>query len=263
MKRILALVLALMMLIAVCAGCGTDSDSDLAYVQDKGELVIGYTVYEPMNYTDKDGNFVGFDTEFAEAVCKELGVEPNFQLIDWGMKVDEVQSKAIDCIWNGMTITDELLAAIDISTPYAKNAQVIIIRAADKDKYTTTESLKGAKIVAEGGSAGEKVIKADDNLKEANFTAVTYQTDTLMEVKSGASDAAVVDITLAQNMVGEGTDYADLIFIENLELSKEEYGIGFRKDSDLCDKVNEIIADLLADGTLADISAKYNVALAE
>ncbi|MBO5976834.1 MAG: transporter substrate-binding domain-containing protein [Oscillospiraceae bacterium] len=263
MKRILALVLALMMLIAVCAGCGTDSDSDLAYVQDKGELVIGYTVYEPMNYTDKDGNFVGFDTEFAEAVCKELGVEPKFQLIDWGMKVDEVQSKAIDCIWNGMTITDELKAAIDVSSPYAKNAQVIIIRAADKDKYTTTESLKGAKIVAEGGSAGEKVIKADDNLKEATFTPVTYQTDTLMEDKTGASDAAVVDITLAQNIVGEGTDYADLIFIENLELSKEEYGIGFRKDSDLCTKVNEIIEKFMTDGTLADIAAKYNVALAE
>ena len=263
MKRILALVLALMMLIAVCAGCGTDSDSDLAYVQDKGELVIGYTVYEPMNYTDKDGNFVGFDTEFAEAVCKELGVEPKFQLIDWGMKVDEVQSKAIDCIWNGMTITDELKASIDVSSPYAKNAQVIIIRAADKDKYTTTESLKGAKLVAEGGSAGEKVIKADANLKEATFTPVTYQTDTLMEVKTGASTAAVVDITLAQNMVGEGTDYADLIFIESLELSKEEYGIGFRKDSDLCTKVNEIIEKFMTDGTLADIAAKYNVALAE
>ena len=132
MKRILALVLALMMLVAVCAGCGADSDSDLAYVQDKGELVIGYTVYEPMNYTDKDGKFVGFDTEFAEAVCEKLGVEPKFQLIDWGMKVDEVQSKAIDCIWNGMTITDELKASIDVSSPYAKNAQVIIIRAAGR-----------------------------------------------------------------------------------------------------------------------------------
>ena len=237
------------------------AEGDWAYVQANGKLYIGYTVYEPMNYTDNSGVFTGFDTEFATAVCEKLGVTPEFVEINWDTKVIELESKTIDCIWNGMTITDELLANLTISAPYVKNAQVVVIRAADAGKYTDTASLKAAALVAEASSAGEKEIAGEENLCQAPYTAVVKQTDALMEVKGMTSDAAVLDLTLANAVVGKG-DYADLMLIDGLELSLEEYGIGFRKGSDVADQVNAAMAELVADGTLAALAEKYGLVLA-
>ena len=278
-KKLLALLLAGAMSASLLAGCGggktdytaannggdagTETTSDLAYVQDKGNLVIGYTVYEPMNYTDENGEFTGFDTEFARAVCEKLGVEPEFVEINWDTKVIELDAKSIDCIWNGMTITDDLKENISVSDPYVKNMQVVVIKDSNKDKYTDTASLAGANLVAEAGSAGQSAIEADENLSQANLTTVTKQTDALLEIESGASDAAVLDWTLAKSMIGEGTDFADLMMIDGAELSVEEYGIGFRKDSDLCTKVNEIMDELVEDGTLPALAEKYGLSLAE
>ena len=278
-KKLLALLLAGAMSASLLAGCGggknedaaannggdagTETASDLAYVQDKGNMIIGYTVYEPMNYTDENGEFTGFDTEFAKAVCEKLGVEPEFVEIDWGTKVIELDAKSIDCIWNGMTITDDLKENISVSDPYVKNMQVVIIKDSNKDKFTDTASLAGANLVAEAGSAGQSAIEADENLSQANLTTVTKQTDALLEIESGASDAAVLDWTLAKSMIGEGTDFADLMMIDGAELSVEEYGIGFRKDSDLCTKVNEIMNELVEDGTLPALAEKYGLSLAE
>lgn len=281
-KKLLALLLAGAMSLSLLAGCGGGSDdatddtaasgaddssaqteSDLAYVQDKGTMVIGYTVYEPMNYTDENGEFTGFDTEFARAVCEKLGVEPEFVEINWDTKVIELDAKSIDCIWNGMTITDDLKENISVSDPYVKNMQVVVIKDSNKDKFTDTASLSGATLVAEAGSAGQAAVEADENLSQATLTTVTKQTDALLEIESGASDAAILDWTLAKSMIGEGTDFADLMMIDGAELSVEEYGIGFRKDSDLCTKVNEIMAELVEDGTLPALAEKYGLSLAE
>ena len=281
-KKLLALLLAGAMSLSLLAGCGgstdasgddaasnntgdesTETASDLAYVQDNGKLVIGYTVYEPMNYTDENGEFTGFDTEFAKAVCEKLGVEPEFVEINWDTKVIELAAKSIDCIWNGMTITDDLKENISISDPYVKNMQVVVIKDSNKDKYTDTASLSGANLVAEAGSAGQAAVEADENLSQATLTTVTKQTDALLEIESGASDAAILDWTLAKSMIGEGTDFADLIMIDGAELSVEEYGIGFRKGSDLCTKVNEIMGELVEDGTLPALAEKYGLSLAE
>ena len=293
MKRTLGLILALVMVVLAFAGCQTtdvvqdqsgatdttadpnatlapeatleavDGAGDLAYVKDNKKLVIGYTVYEPMNYTDSEGNFTGFDTEFAQAVCAKLGVEPEFVEIVWDMKVVELNSKAIDCIWNGMTINDDLKAQIAISDPYVKNMQVIIINKKNAESYKDTASLADKDIVVEAGSAGESVVATDENLKNANCIQVTKQIDALLEVKAGTADAAVLDWTLAKSMIGEGTDYADLMIVEGVELSVEEYGIGFRANSDLCTEVNKIMAELIADGTLTALAEKYGLSLAE
>ena len=278
-KKLLALLLAGVMSASLLTGCGggnnenaatdngdasgTETTSDLAYVQDKGKMVIGYTVYEPMNYTDENGEFTGFDTEFAKAVCEKLGVEPEFVEINWDTKVVELDAKSIDCIWNGMTITDDLKENIAVSDPYVKNMQVIVIKDSNKDTFTDTASLSGANLVAEAGSAGQAAIEADENLSQANLTTVTKQTDALLEIESGASDAAVLDWTLAKSMIGEGTDFADLMMIDGVELSVEEYGIGFRKGSDLCTEVNKIMAELVEDGTLPALAEKYGLSLAE
>ena len=278
-KKLLALLLAGVMSASLLTGCGcgnnensatdngdassTETTSDLAYVQDKGSMVIGYTVYEPMNYTDENGEFTGFDTEFAKAVCEKLGVEPEFVEINWDTKVVELDAKSIDCIWNGMTITDDLKENIAVSDPYVKNMQVVVIKDSNKDTFKDTASLSGANLVAEAGSAGQAAIEADENLSQANLTTVTKQTDALLEIESGASDAAVLDWTLAKSMIGEGTYFTDLMMIDGVELSVEEYGIGFRKDSDLCTEVNKIMAELVEDGTLPALAEKYGLSLAE
>lgn len=273
-KKILALVLALVMMLslAACGGNGAetttaagdttaaeDAVSDLAYIQDKGELVIGYTEFAPMNYKDDNGEFVGFETEFAKAVCKELGVNAKFQLISWEAKETELKSKNIDCIWNGLTITPEREEAMSISTPYMANKQVLIVKKENADKYLKAEDMKDAKIVAEAESAGEEVAKSDEFFATAKYTAVKDQKTALMEVASGVADGCVVDYVLSIGMIGEGTDYSDLVVVESLAFADEQYGIAFRKGSDTTAKVNEIITKLVENGEMNKIAETYKL----
>ena len=290
MKKTLALILAVMMMFSVLmfAGCQNTNDvvddeqnpvvgddantentdeqntenseetvaSDLTYVTDKGTLVIGITDYAPMNYYE-DGVLTGFDTEFALAVAEKLGVTAEFIEIEWDSKLLELDSKAIDCIWNGMTITNEIINATNVSNPYVVNAQVVVMANDKLENYKTVEDLADVKFVAEAGSAGAAAIA------DAGYTAteVGTQADALMEVASGAADACVIDITMANAMTGEGTSYADLGY--SISLTEEEYGIAFRKDSDITAKVNEIIDTLIAEGTLPALAEKYELTLAE
>ena len=235
------------------------ADDDWAYIQGKGEMIIGYTVYAPMNYTDENGNFVGFDTEFAEAVCAKLGVKPNFVEINWDTKEVELAAKNIDCIWNGLTVTEERKQNMAFSDSYIKNMQVAVIRKADAAIYTDTASMADANLTAEISSAGESAIQADANLASATYVSVPKQTDALLEVKAGTSDVAILDYTLAKAMVGEGTDYADLQMVEGLELAVEEYAIGFRLGSSVVEQVNKAIEDLTAEGVMDSIAATYDL----
>ena len=237
----------------------TDGESDLAYIKEKGKMTIGYTVYAPMNYTDENGEFVGFDTELATAVCEQLGVEPEFVEINWDTKIVELDAKSIDCIWNGMTLTDDILANTACTEAYAKNAQVVVMKAGSG--YTSTADLVGKTVVAEAGSAGETTIQEDENLAQADYISKGVQTDCLMEVAAGTAAAAVLDLTLASAMIGEGTDYADLEIVD--ELNAEEYGVAFRKGSDAAAAVNEAFAALKADGTMQTLADKYGLTLAE
>ena len=232
---------------------------DLDYIKEKGKMVIGYTVYEPMNYTDADGNFTGFDTELATAVCEKLGVEPEFVEINWDTKVVELDAKSIDCIWNGMTLTDDIMANTATTKAYAKNAQVVVVK--DGTDYSSTADLVGKTVVAEAGSAGEAAIEGDENLAQADYVSKSVQTDCLMEVAAGTADAAVLDLTLANAMIGEGTDYASLKIVD--ELNAEEYGVAFRKDSDAAAAVDAVFDELKADGTMQALADKYDLALAD
>ena len=210
-----------------------------------------------MNYYDEDGNLIGFDTEYAEAVCAKLGVTPNFVIINWDTKEVELAAKTIDCIWNGLTVTEDRKENMAFTTSYIINEQVVVIRAKDADKYTDIASLAGAAVVAEIESAGESAIAAD--LPDAAYTPVSTQADALLNVKAGTAEAAVIDATMAEAMIGDGTDYSDLIVVPAIDLMDEEYAIGFRLGSTMVDEVNAITADLLADGTLAAIADKYGL----
>ena len=293
MKKFLTLLMALSMCLSLAACGGNDStqdqagqsgsnpsasnssagsqqggssadaaDSDWAKIESSGTMKIGITYFEPMNYFDDNGELTGFETEFATAVCEKLGVTPEFVEINWDSKVMELQAQTIDCIWNGMTITPALQEALTISDPYIKNYQVVVIRSDNAGVYTSTADLVGKTVEAEAGSAGEAAIigeAADENLKQAEYISATKQTDTLLEVKTGAADAAVLDFVLAGAMVGQG-DYSDLMIIPDLQLSVEEYGIGFRKDSDAAEKVNQAMQELIDDGTLNTLAEKYDLA---
>ena len=241
------------------AAASETAASDLDYIKEKGKMVIGYTVYEPMNYTDADGNFTGFDTELATAVCEKLGVEPEFVEINWDTKVVELDAKSIDCIWNGMTLTDDIMANAATTKAYAKNAQVVVVK--DGTDYSSTADLVGKTVVAEAGSAGEAAIEGDENLAQADYISKSVQTDCLMEVAAGTADAAVLDLTLANAMIGEGTDYASLKIVD--ELNAEEYGVAFRKGSDAAAAVDAAFDELKADGTMQALADKYDLALAD
>ena len=260
MKKVFALVLALILALSCLTACGASSDSDLKYIQKKGTMIVGITDYAPMDFKDENGNWTGFDAELAEMVCKELGVKCEFfVLADWGKKFYELETKNIDCIWNGMTITDEVKLNTNCSDPYVINAQVLVMKADVVGQYDAVELLQGLTFAVENGSAGQDEVVAL-GVPDSQIIAVQDQAAALMEVAAGTSDACVIDITMANAMTGEGTSYADLA--SGISLSSEEYGIGFRKDSDVTSKVNELLAKYKADGTLQALADKYSLTLA-
>jgi len=220
---------------------------------------VGITDYAPMDYKDENGEWTGFDAEFARLVAKELGVEVEFFLLsDWGQKFYELETNNIDCVWNGMTITEEALLNASVSDPYVVNAQVIVMKADVVGNYPDTDSIKGLNFAVESGSAGEAALT---DLGITDYIALQDQTTALMEVKAGTADACVIDITMANAMTGEGTNYADLA--SGISLTSEEYGVAFRKDSDITAEFNKIMAKLIADGTLQALADKYQLTLAK
>ena len=286
MKKTFALLLALVLALSCLTACGAASsapaattapaaapaataapapteaapaDSDLAYIQGKGTMIVGITDYEPMDFKDANGNWTGFDAELAEMVCEELGVKCEFfVLADWGKKFFELETKNIDCIWNGMTITDEVKLNTNCSDPYVINAQVLVMKADVVGQYDAVELLQGLTFAVENGSAGQDevvALGAPDN----QIIAVQDQAAALMEVAAGTSDACVIDITMANSMTGEGTSYADLA--AGISLTSEEYGVGFWKDSDVTKVFNEFLKKLLEDGTLDALAEKYELTL--
>ncbi len=231
----------------------TSADSDLAYVMEKGVLVVGVTSFEPMDYMDADGNWIGFDADMATAFAEYLGVEVEFVEIDWDNKILELDAKTIDCVWNGMTLTDEVMSAMECTNAYCNNAQVVILSADIADLYTDIESLSDLTFAVEAGSAGEEQAEA----LGLSYTSVSNQANALMEIAAGTSDAAIIDSLMAAAMVGEGTSYDSLVY--TIALNDEEYGVGFRTGSDLAAALNEFFAASYADGTMMTIAETYGV----
>lgn len=253
MKKIFAIVMTLILTLSLAACGGKKGQTDMEYVKDKGTLVVGITDFEPMDYEDADGNWIGFDADMAKAFAESLGVKVEFVEIDWDSKIMELDGKSIDCVWNGMTLVEEVTSAMDCSNPYCNNAQVVVVPADKAAKYQTVDTLDGLAFAAESGSAGEKELKA----LELNVTPVKTQADAVMEVASGTSDAAVIDSLMAGAMIGEGTGYADLTY--TVALNSEEYGVGFRKGSDLVKALNDFFAKTYEDGSMIECAEKYGV----
>ena len=279
MKKFFALFLALCMIFALAA-CGEPAsepseapaseapaseapaseepaaESDMAYVQEKGSLIVGITEFEPMDYQNEAGEWIGFDADLARAFADSLGVEAVFQVIEWDNKVMELDGKTIDVVWNGMTLTDEVLSAMECSNAYCNNAQVVILPADSAEDYPDAASMSELNFAVESGSAGEAM--AIEN--GFSYTPVVDQATAVLEVSSGTCQAAIIDSLMAAAMVGEGTSYADLTY--TISLNSEEYGVGFRKGSDLCAALNDFFAAAWADGTMQELADTYGVSAA-
>ena len=259
MKKIIALTLAIMLLLTCFTACGAKKDSDLAAIKKAGKIVVGITDYAPMDYKDENGEWTGFDAEFARLFAAELDVDCEFFVIpNWGTKFMELETKQIDAVWNGMTITEEAKSNSSVSDPYVINAQVVVMKSDVVGNFADTAALAGLNIAVESGSAGETCA---NEIAGANVIPLQNQEAALMEVAAGTSDACIIDITMANAMTGEGTSYAGLSY--QLSLSEELYGVSFRKESDLTAKFNEFMAELKKDGTLQDLAAKYSLTLAD
>jgi polar amino acid transport system substrate-binding protein len=235
------------------AGNTESADSDVAAIKSKGKLIVGITDFAPMDYKDDNGEWIGFDADMAKEIAKSLGVEAEFVEIDWDNKILELENGSIDVVWNGMTLTPEVTGAMECTNAYCNNAQVVVVKKDDAEKYSDKDSLKDLTFAVESGSAGEAA--ASENGLE--FLAVKSQADAVMEVEAGTSDACIIDLLMAGAMVGEGTGYEDLT--HTVELTSEEYGIGCRKGSDLAAYINDQMKALYADGTMTEIATKYGV----
>ena len=268
-KKLLSVLLCAGLTVSVLAGCGSDksdakadndtktessdTESDMQYVKDKGTLVVGITDFEPMDYKDDSGEWIGFDADMAKAFAESLGVTAEFVEIDWDNKVLELDGKSIDCVWNGMTLTDEVTSSMECTNAYLNNAQVVVVPKDVADKYQDKDSLKDLSFAVEAGSAGEAPV-SDLGVE---YTSVSSQADALMEVAAGTSDAAVIDSLMAAAMIGEGTGYADLTY--TVSLNSEEYGVGFRQGSDLAAALNDFFKASMEDGSMAKCAETYKV----
>lgn len=255
MKKIIALVLGMIMVLSLvaCAPKNDEKQSDLEYVKEKGVLVVGITEFEPMDYKDGD-DWIGFDADMAKAFAKSLGVKVEFQVIDWNNKIMELDGKNIDVVWNGMTLTKDVQKAMECSKPYCNNAQVVVVKKADADKYQTEESVANLHFAVEDGGAAQELL---DEKGWKNYTPVPDQAQTLMEVQGGTADATVIDWLMAGAMIGEGTSYADLTY--TVRLNEEQYGVGFRKNSDLAEALNDFFVEAYKDGSMIKCAEKYGV----
>lgn len=275
MKKIIAMLLALVMVFALCACGGSPApsaapsdepsaqpetpadepadESDLAYVQSQGKLIVGITDFAPMDYKDDSGEWIGFDADMAKAFAESIGVEAEFIEIAWDNKIMELEAKTIDAVWNGMTLTPEVTNSMACTSAYCNNAQVVVVNADVADQYQDIESLAGLSFAVEAGSAGEAA--ATEN--GLDFIAVESQAAALMEVAAGTSDACIIDLLMAGAMIGEGTSYPDMAY--TVELTSEEYGAGFRQGSDLAAALDAFFDAAYADGSMMEIANQYGV----
>lgn len=256
MKKIItAICLTLALICCFSSTACKKKKSDLEYVQKKGTLVVGITDYEPMDYKE-NGQWVGFDAEMATLFANKIGVTVEFVEISWSQKTTELSSKSIDLVWNGMTLSDELKADMDFSVSYATNMQVAVIKKSNAESINSINAVKNSLIAVEEGSAGDTV--ATETLKASKINRIENQVQSLMEVKAGTSDCAIVDYTMAYSIVGKGS-YQDLMIVDTsvVSFNREVFGVGARKKSNLIAKLNEFFKEKYQDGTMKTLAEKY------
>ena len=258
MKKYLALFLTMVMSVSVLAGCGGSEDP--APADDGAErttFTVGFDAeYPPYGYRTEDGGYAGFDLDLAAEVCARQGWELVKQPIDWNAKDMELNSGAIDCIWNGFTMNGREDSYL-FSEPYVDNSIVYVVMA-DSDIQTEAD-LAGKYVITQAGSSALTALqdeaKADVVASFAALDEIADYNTAFMNLEAGTNDAIAVDIGVAQYQLAnkEGT-------FRMLEepLSTEQYAIGFRlDDQELRDTVQATLDEMVADGTFMEIASNY------
>ena len=269
MKKITALLLAVLMVAALCVGCGDKNeanDDSWTKVETAGKFILGLDdSFPPMGYRDTEtGEIVGFDIDVAQEVCDRLGIELVKQPIDWDSNVMELDSGNIDCIWNGLTSTPSRQENMNLAVPYMLNTQVIMVL--NDSQYQAREDLAGKTVGVQSGSSGENAINGDgedqvafkESLKEV--VGIMNYTNALTELKNGTIDAIVIDEVVADKFMEDDPGAYRLLQKDGKDdfLTEEEYVIGFRKgDEALKNKIVDTLKEMKADGKLAEISTKW------
>jgi len=250
-------------LLAGCGGQQTSGQEPAANNEAEGteefkieKLVVGLDdTFAPMGFRDEKGEIVGFDIDLAKEVAARLGAEVVFQPIDWDSKEMELESGNIDCIWNGMTITEERKANMEMSDPYIANNQVILIDPASGIK--SKADLAGKEIGVQKGSSALEAVNSDE-LKDMVSLVSEYPSnvDAFNDLKIGRIAAVVADEIMARYYLTTDA-YKDLELLDE-SLAAEEYGIGFKKgNTQLRDAVQKALDEMIADGTAGQISTKW------
>ncbi len=248
MKKILCLVLALVMIAALCA-CGKPAE--------KQKFIMGIDPeYPPFSYLGEDGKYSGFDVEVCQAACDRLGWEMEIFSVNWDEKLVQLSSKECDCVWSGMTIRDSMYKeGYVISKPYFYNTQVLMVKA--DSGYRSAADLAGKVVAVQLGTSGEALLQEDLADLASSFESVMTCDSFLKcftELAGNAADAVFVDLPVASAYAAEHEGY----LIINEELGAEQYGIAFRPgDTELCASIEGAVAELVKDGTYAKIAEKY------
>ena len=261
-KRYSTVFAVVTILLLMFVGCGKNDvistpyldpgESDLEYVQKKGTLVVGITDYAPMDYKDGE-KWVGFDADLAEAFAENIGVTVELVEIDWDKKTKLLAEGSIDCIWNGMTMTEDLQGSISCTNPYLSNSQVIVLNRSEMEQYSSVEACQHLLFAVEEGSTGEAL------LKEMNYRYRTFSTqrEALQSVSEKKADAAVIDIIMASYYIEKGQEFSSLGF--DILLNDEKICVGFRNESDLKEKADDFLNAAYEDGTISSLAELYGI----
>ncbi|MBI9102668.1 MAG: amino acid ABC transporter substrate-binding protein [Spirochaetales bacterium] len=259
MKRTLILLTIVLCTGFVFAGGAKEDvsgDASLQYILDKGVFVLGLDdSFPPMGFRDENGDVAGFDIDLAREVCKRMGVELKMQPIDWDAKILDLNSKDIDVIWNGLTITDERLEKIEFSKPYIANRQIVIVQAASG--IDTRADLAGMTVGIQLGSSADDAVNSDEVTVASLKELVKYQDNVqaLMDLEVGRIDAVVVDEILGRYYISKKEG---VYTVASEDFAAEEYGIGFRKgEVAFVSEVDRILDEMVKDGTAEEISIKW------
>lgn len=261
-RKMNRLIVTVIMAIALFAGCGQgdgekdfvlkQGQSDLEYVKEKGTLVVGITDFAPMAYKSGE-QWTGFDYELAGKFAESLGVTMELEEIDWDKKTELLEKGSIDCIWNGMTMTEELQETISCSDPYLSNAQVVVMKSTELEKYQSMEDAQHLLFAAESGSTGETILKE----KKYRYSVYVTQKEALESVSSKKTDATVIDVIMAEYNTGKNREFEDLGF--EVSLNDEKICVGFRKDSDLTGEANKFLREAYENDMMNSLAQKYGI----
>lgn len=259
MKKITVAALCVLLAGNLFAGgnkAAGQADNSLKDVLAKKKLVMGLDdSFPPMGFRNEANEIVGYDVDLAREVAKRMGVELVLQPIDWAAKEQELNTKQIDCIWNGFTITEERKKNLLFTPPYLRNAQVIVVKAASPAQKLA--DLAGKTVGTQAGSASIEAIDEAPAFKASLKGIVEYKDflTALMDLDVGGTDAVVIDLVVANDNINRsGKPFR--ILAENL--GDEEFGIGFRlNDKALADKVQATLLEMAKDGAIAKIAVKW------